>query len=356
MKVSRVMRMKSFRLLLISLLVPFSGDATTGAVAGGYHIDSGQNATITAHSVTKKVTNNHASGLTIYVPLNTSTEWAAYVASPPPGVTVTNPPPSCPTNYVSVSALAGYTTADFCVAKYEMKNVSGVATSQATGTPWVSIQRGSGPTTGSSAWKECRDLGTGYDLISNAQWQTIARDIAGVAVNWSSGTVGTGQLNQGHVDGTPASTLAANASDASACSGTGQTCSNTVWSSQRRTHVLSGGNVLWDFGGNAWEWTKDDYSSLGVSPAVSGAWFEYTHASIGATNRALFSAADSGWSSTQGIGQIMGGNLGGVLRGGGWGNSVRGGVFSANLLSRTNETYTDTDVNIEIGFRCVYAP
>ncbi len=64
--------------------------ATTGAVTGGYHIDSGANATITAHSVTKKVTNSHASGLTIYIPLNSATEWSTYVANPPAGVLVEN--------------------------------------------------------------------------------------------------------------------------------------------------------------------------------------------------------------------------------------------------------------------------
>jgi len=62
--------------------------AATGAVTGGYEIDSGQNATISAHAVTKKVTNNHASGLGIYIPLNSATEWATYVSNAPAGVTV----------------------------------------------------------------------------------------------------------------------------------------------------------------------------------------------------------------------------------------------------------------------------
>lgn len=74
-----------FSCLLISVPHAF---ATTGAVTGGYHIDTGANATITAHSVSKKVTNNHVSGLTIYVPLNSSTEWSTFVAGPPSGVLV----------------------------------------------------------------------------------------------------------------------------------------------------------------------------------------------------------------------------------------------------------------------------
>lgn len=79
--------------LLLALSIPTLGLAATGPVDNnkGYHIDHGDSAVIDAHGVKKKVTNNHPSGLTIYIPLNTSAEWASYVASPPPGVTVKNP-------------------------------------------------------------------------------------------------------------------------------------------------------------------------------------------------------------------------------------------------------------------------
>lgn len=62
--------------------------AATGPVPGGYHIDHGESVVIDAHGVKKKVTSNHASGKTIYVPLNTQTEWTTFVANAPPGVTV----------------------------------------------------------------------------------------------------------------------------------------------------------------------------------------------------------------------------------------------------------------------------
>lgn len=105
-------------------------------------------------------------------------------------------------------------------------------------------------------WKACRDLGANYDLISNAQLQTIARNIEMVPSNWSSGIVGTGSLNRGHSDGAPAYTRAADVDvdDNNACANTDQTCSSTVWDSQRRRHKLSNGKVIWDFAGNAWEW------------------------------------------------------------------------------------------------------
>ena len=42
---------------------------------------------------------------------------------------------TCPANYVPVDPLPGYTTTPFCLAKYEMKDIAGVATSTPTGCP-----------------------------------------------------------------------------------------------------------------------------------------------------------------------------------------------------------------------------
>jgi len=169
----------------------------------------------------------------------------------------------CPDGYIFVHALSGYTTRDFCVAKYEMKNDGyGTAVSTVTGTPWVSIDR---PTSRS----KCQALGYGYDMISNDQWQTIARNIAGVASNWSTGVVSSGELNRGHSDNSPASKIAASV-DSDPCSGTGQSCSTTVWDSQRRTHTLSNESVIWDFAGNANEWvTNDSNVSNGANGYIS---------------------------------------------------------------------------------------
>src|SRR5665647_1062811 len=48
---------------------------------------------------------------------------------------------TCPTGFIVVPGSSTYGTSDFCVMKYEAKNVSGVATSRASGTPWVSISQ-----------------------------------------------------------------------------------------------------------------------------------------------------------------------------------------------------------------------
>src|SRR5680860_1634600 len=48
---------------------------------------------------------------------------------------------ACPTGFIPVPGSGTYGTNDFCVMKYEAKNVGGVATSQAALTPWVNISQ-----------------------------------------------------------------------------------------------------------------------------------------------------------------------------------------------------------------------
>ena len=146
--------------------------------------------------------------------------------------------------------------------KYEAKNVGGVATSQASSSPWAYI-------TQYDATMKCRSLGDGFNLISNDQWMTVATNIANQASNWEDGSVGSGALNRGHSDGTPYSSLAAS-TDSDACSGTGQSCSDISWDSQKRTHTLSNGEVIWDMAGNLTEWTSYVIADNSDKPTGSG--------------------------------------------------------------------------------------
>ena len=104
----------------------------------------------------------------------------------------------CPANYVFVPKNTAYVSKDFCVMKYEAKaetNAGGSYDSDglsvnlsnykpgstASNLPWRSINR-------VNARTECQSLGSGYDLISNAQWQTIARNLELQGTNWTTGT------------------------------------------------------------------------------------------------------------------------------------------------------------------------
>lgn len=182
---------------------------------------------------------------------------------------------------------------------------------------------------------------------------------ANVASNWSGGAVGSGALNRSHSDNDPALPLAAS-TDSSACSGTNQTCSDTTWNDQRRTHKLSNNNVIWDLAGNVWEWV--DYNNYEDKPSAAAAWAEYTAVTssptMAKTSLAPSQAQKAWWNNswngaTNGIGGYLAGtnNSGGaLLRGGYWGYWTFAGVFATRQNSVPS--YTDLD----LGFRCVFRP
>lgn len=155
-------------------------------------------------------------------------------------------PLNCPTGYIRVPALAGYSASDFCVMKYEAKQDGTKAVSTAAVVPWGNLTR-------AAADAACKENGSRYSLITNYQWQTIARNIADVDANWSSGVAYNGEISRGHSDSTPFDALVASTDDNDGCIGTGQTCSPTVYNNQRRTHILSNNEVIWDFAGNRHE-------------------------------------------------------------------------------------------------------
>ncbi|NBW80127.1 hypothetical protein EBR21_00080 [bacterium] len=202
---------------------------------------------------------------------------------------VTRTPFVCPAGYVGVpgsgvtglgsaSASSGHSSwwlnvdSDFCVMKYPAKNnnSSTFATSTAYGLPWVSLQRGINENTTPSAFKACNDAGPGYRLISNTQWQTIARNAEKVAENWSGAAVGSGMMARGHLDGTPAMILE-NSTDDNPFFGTGNNVNQAPGSGweQMRTRLLSNGETVWDMGGNVSQWVSDNSTSLGLSPSIS---------------------------------------------------------------------------------------
>jgi hypothetical protein len=266
--------------------------------------------------------------------------------------------------WVGIPGDTVYGTSDFCVQKFEAKDVGGVPTSQAALTPWVSI-------TQTAAISACRALGSNYDLISNAEWMTIGANIAQVAGNWSSSTVGVGALNRGHTDGNPNSACAASTDDSLAWVQTDCTAKNSsgdVWN-QKRTHTLASGAVIWDLAGNTWDWTNYLISNTNAKPYAStdgaplNAWREFTTVNSNFTALArgeliLTNAQKSFWNdswstSAYGVGQYVSGVAGGggtIIRGATWNQASYGGLFATSLDIGPSNSY------VSVGFRCVAHP
>jgi hypothetical protein len=267
----------------------------------------------------------------------------------------------CPTNYILVPGENGTRQGEFCLAKYEMKitgqsdgyqtyNVSYVAESRASGTPWRLLNVDQMITS-------CQALGAGYDLITNTQWNTVARNISTQASNWSTGTVGTGQLNQGNRSNS--SQEEASSNDAEACANlsgftypaASATCSDTVWHNFRRTHKLSNGSVLWDLSGGSWEGVKDTYpdtyaaADAFLSAMADGTFFKML---LGAQGKTC--ADPSNTTERCGFGYAYLSNArpaSAIFRGGSASNGREAGVFAIDY--DYSRTYTDGAHS----FRCV---
>ena len=242
-------------------------------------------------------------------------------------------PATCPAGMISVPASPADGKQGFCVDKYEAKSVGGVATSQASGSPWVSIAQ-------YDARAAC--IVAGKHLITEPEWLAIAHNIENVGWNWNGGVAGTNQMSDGHSDNVPASSLAADITgnaDDDPCVGTGQTCSLTTWDSQRRTYKFSNGEYIWDFGGNIWEWTdevnRDEYPVLN---SLTAGWQACATTGDGICGN--MKTTNDNWYR----GAVT--TARGFVRGGGWGGGALSGAFTLDL--------SDAPANVSaiVGFRC----
>ena len=269
--------------------------------------------------------------------------------------------------------------------KYEAKNAGAATTSdttddkpisQAAGTPWVGVN----PT---GAWNECRSLNTEesdaqinsdasedgtYALTSNLEWMSLARDIENVAVNWTSGVVGTDCLFRGNVGATLPCGGVNSAYDGPV------TDSGTNRSSTAK-FTLSNGEEIWDLSGNAEEWvdwSADDnvLTMVGVRARIDGngylEWQEFKNltkniedddemprSSWEPTNPSLDN-------SSNGIGMYLWGrslhdSSNRTGRRGGASNSEENQSGSAGVFSLSMNSFPYVD-ELPLGFRCVYRP
>lgn len=260
----------------------------------------------------------------------------------------------CPDGYAFVYGKHVLGTTDFCVMKYEAKNIGGEARSEAAGAPWTAISQSGAIALAAAA---------GGHLITESEWMAIAADVLSIKYNWSSGKPGTGYIFQGHVDGNPAQAIAASDDDNDGLAGFTGGTGAVVGSNSQRVLILSSGDAIWDFSGNVAEWTQQavgspvhNVSSIGVSGVTHFQWHQWNTGSplsvgnlpsksrpisLVGVDPALFAPVPS-WSSSRGIGRIYA-NYGdsssrAFQRGGDWNSYISGGVLSLSLDRGAAET------------------
>lgn len=235
----------------------------------------------------------------------------------------------CPSNYVKVPGNAALGTSDFCAMKYEAKNYAGVATSSPYRSPWNSQ-------TAATYANNCVNLGTGYFIMSNPEWMTIARNMENVSSNWSGGSVGSGCVWGGNVgvNGT--------------CTYDGNDMYTLDFGFPRNTKArltLSNGEVMWDLTGNILEYVDYNMSA----PGFQGIPNAGCSTASNINNHTCVQVPDDSFKTanlTYNLGQITGSNST-LMRGGNY-NRPNYGLYGVMLQSNGAFGY--------VGFRCVYRP
>jgi len=250
-----------------------------------------------------------------------------------------------------------YGTNNFCVMKYEAKNVGGIPTSQADLSPWGNINT-------INAKAECQSLvGGDYHLITNAEWMTIARNVETVATNWADSKIGStiadgGGLKRGNVG----------IFDSASYNG-----ANPEHGTGRNTKALlhlTNGEEIWDLSGNVGEWTDNTIDCSGGYPCVNMPYdstppflnWEYVELTnintYGSLSYDLLRPSNDTWDSANGMGYLAvanmeptgGGNIHTFNRGGNWAISTRSGLFYLEFLN------SPSNKAMGYGFRCAYTP
>ena len=265
-------------------------------------------------------------------------------------------PSHCHENFVFSPPLNPFTTEGFCVAKYEMKNPTGKqAVSRPRYSPLIDISR-------AEAIRWCQGMGSGYDLISNDQWQTVARHIESESLNWLNPEQSGKTLPQGNQTAT---ILEASLNDQCSAGDPPSLKQQTFCPSdlrqtkENRVFVLPHGEVIWDLAGNVSEWVKDDLSLPGdatISQSMVGQNIYVNSLLLGSGLsffKSLFGATKS-YSTHAGLGYGYIRDEVGILRGG-YGRIS--GLFTFELV-HPNPNITPYNSQVRTidtrGFRCVH--
>jgi hypothetical protein len=291
----------------------------------------------------------------------------------------------CPAEFILVPHNSSVgTTSDFCVMKYEVKayhsvnqtiDADGCKEEYCVSSNWGLADHIPVPSSTGSPWRrisatnasvECNSLNAlngvsnKYDLISNPEWMTIARNAESVSSNFEAGVMARGWAASTSRGDTWTNMFLASSTGteckyniaASSCASTG----NHLY---RRTLALSNGEEIWDFSGNVWEWVDWSYTNAGLdlgptNCATSWVQFPELVSDTCYTGGALLSSqvfpATSNGSSVEGFGRFYGGSGGAAVRGGGSSDGSYAGAFTLDF------THSAAAVGGEFGFRCVYRP
>jgi hypothetical protein len=319
--------------------------ATTCAVSTPAHVTFSNSCTCTSGvcSITVKGTEDNSYALSdanhaIDFPYFTYTVTTNGLTSAPYIVKAT-----CPIGYVPVSGNGTLNTVDFCVMKYEASTYGAGSSpkSYPNGALIASIDL-------YDATNQCKALGPKFDLITNAEWMTIAREVELQDANWSTGTAYSGCLLRGNIPGVTDN-----------CTYDAGTPYDTGTSRDTKAkHVLANGSEVWDMGGNVMEWVL---------------WKTQSNTTSTVQNTVDQSVADINYCSD---GEVIMGNCPGITAGDlvpldGTLSSVEKiglitglGAPTANIgtlrgyqgIYGFNRAWDAFDNEAEFGFRCVYRP
>jgi formylglycine-generating enzyme required for sulfatase activity len=251
---------------------------------------------------------------------------------------------ACPDGFIAVPGNIGLGTDNFCVMQFEAKcqgtncpsgppSNDARAVSTASSLPWTGLDLG-------DAKLACTNMGARFDLISNQEWMTIARNVELQASNWPSGIVGTGCIKQGNND------------NDDACGYDGGALLAGASRDNKSLLVLSNSSEIWDLSGNALEWVDWSFSTgLDLAPQTC---ISPDEEELGDVSCPALSANDylpsGSYTSTHGVGMFYGDTGGAPIRGGSYSDGPFTGIYS--LIISEEPTIS----NPSLGFRCVWRP
>lgn len=251
----------------------------------------------------------------------------------------------CPIGFILVpgSGSPWISTPDFCVMQYEASHINLIPFSHPSKSLPVST------ISMTDAQNKCKILGTQYNLITNPEWMTIARNVESIpASNWIGGCMKNGNSGVDSVCGYNKLGLDPDG----------------FTRNTKAALTLSNGSVIWDFSGNLEEWVLwghyDDYADADASMAAFVALFggntcatenidDVTAISCPYINSDSFQPMNAK-SYLDSFGHFYGRSMVpvGLTRGGSYHSGDYAGAYTIDFGTNYTNAFPD------VGYRCVY--